>query len=471
MPDQRALGLAPADTARLAAPAPAAVPAEDGERPWRGIVLVALVMMIDIAIAVEGLGLYEYARWRGSDDGCTRDGCEKVLLVAPRAMLGGVGVLFAFTTLLNAFALCRGSRFNGQDVMSILSAVFDLLVVTLAAVFGVLVLTSFSAVQSWLHGAALTSVTPYNNTGEISLDLPGRDTLDRALWNGVSVSVIADITPGWTATFVFAVTFVHLLRASLWMKKLPEEWLHPPPPPPPPTSSSSSGESSSSDEESSLDDEPKNTAQRDDSGLLATVGPFLTLAAHADEPRNNSIGSYLLLVFIGAAVQQVGWWTLYHDIAMICAGIGGLIFLAGVLCFEARVDHSPNWSVGSLLGNGGGGTSDGFRTCLVIYSFFALLASQFAYDSCPATSAEETLPLETFEDYYERVGGAGGVGGTYRGYRAFCTNALEHEYNAKCGWSVRFDAEQVRTTFDATVLLLLDVAPLSHQFVRLLLDF
>jgi hypothetical protein len=49
--------------------------------------LALAVGVMDIFFALEGLGLYEYARWHGSNDGCTAEGCEDLLLVAPRPMM------------------------------------------------------------------------------------------------------------------------------------------------------------------------------------------------------------------------------------------------------------------------------------------------------------------------------------------------------------------------------------------------
>ena len=49
--------------------------------------LALAVGVMDIFFALEGLGLYEYARWHGSNDGCTEEGCEDLLLVAPRPMM------------------------------------------------------------------------------------------------------------------------------------------------------------------------------------------------------------------------------------------------------------------------------------------------------------------------------------------------------------------------------------------------
>eukprot|EP01045_Picozoa_sp_COSAG04_P015533 COSAG04_NODE_1233_length_7642_cov_5.063900_5_plen_585_part_00 len=53
----------------------------------------------------------------------------------------------------------------------------------------------------------------------------------------------------------------------------------------------------------------------------------------------------VLLLAVGAAVQQVGWWSLYSDLGLWCGLLGGAAVLAGALGFDrGTADHSEDWN-------------------------------------------------------------------------------------------------------------------------------
>jgi hypothetical protein len=156
-----------------------------------------------------------------------------------------------------------------------------------------------------------------------------------------------------------------------------------------------------------------------------------------------------LLVMGGMAVQQLGLWSLYADLALVCSLGGAAVTLLGACVFECSLPHSAEWMEGKVLtgtkldrhnvglvrqqglpelreGARGGETARGsFLFRLAAYSAVALLATLVnvircqvdwwgqgtVYSAGPGTGGSVTTG-DTNLDWSER-GGLGGCGGWY----------------------------------------------------------
>ena len=86
--------------------------------------------------------------------------------------------------------------------------------------------------------------------------------------------------------------------------------------------------------------------------------------ARAAAPRKAK--RWALLLFGGAAVQQVGLLSLYSDLGLQCAQLGGASMLVGALGFDCGVaGHSEDWRENRCV----------FWLYLVLYALFGALAT------------------------------------------------------------------------------------------------
>ena len=53
---------------------------------------------------------------------------------------------------------------------------------------------------------------------------------------------------------------------------------------------------------------------------------------------------WAVLLVGGAAVQQLGWWSLYSELGLWCGLLGGAAVLVGALGFDCGVAHSVHWN-------------------------------------------------------------------------------------------------------------------------------
>ena len=132
-----------------------------------------------------------------------------------------------------------------------------------------------------------------------------------------------------------------------------------------------------------------------------------------------------MLLVGGAVVQQVGWWSLYGDLGLWCGLLGGAAVLAGGLGFDCCVaGHSQAWNwkrrsytaeerreenerrraaalglPAALRWDWGwqlpedakkGGWWALFWVFLVLYAFFAFVATQISAHYCPALGTDES---------------------------------------------------------------------------------
>eukprot|EP01045_Picozoa_sp_COSAG04_P028246 COSAG04_NODE_4337_length_2150_cov_1.236958_1_plen_371_part_00 len=86
------------------------------------------------------------------------------------------------------------------------------------------------------------------------------------------------------------------------------------------------------------------------------------------------------LLFVGAAVQQVGWWSLYSELGLWCGLLGGVAVLLGAL----GIDCTWKDGEGDPLG----------RTCfwfmLVLYALGGSAATWDSATECPTLSTDDS---------------------------------------------------------------------------------
>ena len=123
-----------------------------------------------------------------------------------------------------------------------------------------------------------------------------------------------------------------------------------------------------------------------------------------------------LLLIAGALVQQVGWWSLYSELAVGCSLLGGAALVASAIGFdEGMAGHSLDWrrpytleerrkinerrrgnDLSELRASRKKSGNDGrFGISILIYGACALFATGFSAANCPA--------MGTGEGWFERV--------------------------------------------------------------------
>eukprot|EP01045_Picozoa_sp_COSAG04_P006627 COSAG04_NODE_330_length_16594_cov_25.794146_1_plen_359_part_00 len=104
-------------------------------------------------------------------------------------------------------------------------------------------------------------------------------------------------------------------------------------------------------------------------------------------PRRKAI-CWLMLLGGGVAVQQFGWWSLYSDLGLWCALLGGAVVLAGALGFDCGVaGHSEDWRPCD------------FWCCLFGYAVFGAIATVLSAAFCPALGTDDSSTAGTDEGW------------------------------------------------------------------------
>ena len=120
---------------------------------------------------------------------------------------------------------------------------------------------------------------------------------------------------------------------------------------------------------------------------------------------------WAVLLVGGAAVQQVGWWSLYSELGLWCGLLGGAVVLVGARGFDCGVaGHSQDWrdrlytaeerrevnerrraagkgDVPEGVGKGGGRGL--FWAFLALYAGLSVWATTVSAAKCPALGTDE----------------------------------------------------------------------------------
>ena len=87
----------------------------------------------------------------------------------------------------------------------------------------------------------------------------------------------------------------------------------------------------------------------------------------------------------GAAVQQVGWWSLYSELGLWCGLLGGAAVLVGAFGFDRVAGHSEDWQLQPTAQ--GGNNFSGW--ILVFYAVAGAAATVLSAAFCPALGTDE----------------------------------------------------------------------------------